>query len=95
MYSFYGSSIWLRYRQATYHRLLVNYNNAYRILFYLRRRESISSTLVYFQALIRKYVACLMIQCANSCNNWISSLVNSDDFLISQFYKHFLLLHDR
>ena len=100
MYSFYGSSIWSSYRQSTFHRLRVSYNNAYRILFNLRHRVSISSTLVQnnictFQALIRKYVACFMIRCANSCNIWISSLVNSDDFLTSQFYKHFLLLHDR
>ena len=46
MYSFYGSSIWSSYRQSTFHRLRVSYNNAYRILFNLRRRVSISSTLV-------------------------------------------------
>ena len=100
MYSFYGSSIWSSYRQSTFHRLRVSYNNAYRILFNLRHRVSISSTLVQnnictFQALIQKWVACFMIRCANCCNIWISSLVNSDDFLTSQFYKHFLLLHDR
>ena len=46
MYSFYGSSIWSSYRQSTFHRLRVSYNNAYRILFNSRRRVSISSTLV-------------------------------------------------
>ena len=75
MYSFYGSSIWSSYRQSTFHRLRVSYNNAYRILFNMRRRVSISLTLVTeqysictFQALIRKHVACFMIRCANSCN---------------------------
>ena len=91
MYSFYGSSIWPPYRQSTFHRLRVSYNNAYRILFNLRRGVSISSNLVQnnicaFQALIRKYVACFMIRCANSCNIWISSLVNFDDFLTSQIH---------
>ena len=100
MYSFYGSSIWSSYQQSTFHRLRVSYNNAYRILFNLRRRVSISLTLVQnnictFQALIRKFVAGFMIRCASSCNIWISSLINSNDFLTSQFYKHFLLLHDR
>ena len=94
MYSFYGSSIWSSYRQSTFHRLRVSYNNAYRILFNLRHRVSISSTLVQnnictFQALIRKYVACFMIRCANSCNIWISSLVNSDDFLPASFINTF------
>ena len=100
MYSFYGSSTWLSYRQSTFHRLWVSYNNAYMILINLRRRVSISSThaqnnICTFQALIRKYVASFMIPCANCCNIWISSLVNSNDFLTSLFYKHFLLLHDR
>ena len=40
MYSFYGSRIWSSYRQSTFHRLRVSYNNAYRILFNLRRRVS-------------------------------------------------------
>ena len=100
MYSFYGSSISSSYRQSTFHRLRVSYNNAYRILFNLRSQVSISSILVQnnictFQALIRKYVACYMIRCANCCNIWISSLVNLDNFQTSQFHKHFLLLRDR
>ena len=99
MYSFYGRSIWSSYRQTTLYRLRLSYNNAYRILFNLHHQVSISSTLVQknlctFQALIRKYIACFMIRCANSCNISIFSLANSDDFLTSQFYKHFLLLHD-
>ena len=74
--------------------------NAYRILFNLRHRVTISSALEQnnictFIALIRKFVAGFMIRCANSCNIWISSLINSDDFLTRQFYKHFLLLRDR
>ena len=88
MYSFYGSSIWSSNRPSTIHCLRVTYNNAYRILFNLRRRVSVSSTLVQkntctFQTLIRKYVACFIIRCANFCNIWISSQVNSDDFLTS------------
>ena len=94
MYSFYGSSIWSSYRQSTFHHLHVSYNNAFGKLFNLRRRVSISSILVQnnictFQALIPKYVACFIIRCANSCNIWISSLVNSDDFLPASFMNTF------
>ena len=69
MYSFYGNSIWLSYRQYTIHRLRVSYNKAYTMLFNLSGRVSIPSTLVQnnictFQVLIRKYVACFTIRCA-------------------------------
>ena len=66
MYSFCGTSIWSSYRQSTFHCLRVSYNTTYRILFNLRHRVSIFSTLVQnnictFQVLIRKYVTCFMI----------------------------------
>ena len=42
----YGSTVWCMYRKSTFNRLRVGYNNAYRILFNLPRRTSMSTTLV-------------------------------------------------
>ena len=76
----YGSTVWCVCRKSTVNRLRVGYNNAYRILFNFPRRTSMSTMLVQnnvptFHALIRKHIANFMLRCINSCNVWLSSLV--------------------
>ena len=86
------------YRKSTLNRLRVGYNNAYRILFNLPRRTSMSTTLVQnnvptFHALIRKHTANFMLRCINSCNVWLSALVRSSDFRCGPYNNHFANLH--
>ena len=97
---FYGSTLWCRpmYRKSTFNRLRVGYNNAYRILFNLPRRTSMSTTLVQnnvpaSHALMRKHTAKFMLRCINSCNVWLSALVRSSDFRFGPYYNHFANLH--
>ena len=94
----YGSTVWCMYRKSTLNRLRVGYNNAYRILFNLPRRTSMSTTLVQnnvptFHALIRKHTANFMLRCINSCNVWLSALVRSSDFWCGPYNNHFANLH--
>ena len=92
----YGSTVCCMYRKSTLNCLKVGYNNAYRILFNLPRRTSMSTTLVQnnvptFHALIRKHTANFMLQCRpiNSCNVWLSALVRSSDFKSGPYNNHF------
>ena len=90
----YGSTVWCMYRKSTLNRSRVGYNNAYRILFNLPRRTSMSTTLVQnnvptFHALIRKHTANFMLRCINSCNVWLSALVRSSDFRCGPYNNHF------
>ena len=94
----YGSTVWCMYRKSMLNRLRVGYNNAYRILFNLPRRTSMSTTLVQnnvptFHALIRKHTVNFMLRCINSCNVWLSALVRSSDFRCGPYNNHFANLH--
>ena len=94
----YGSTVWCMYQKSTFTRLRVNYKNAYRILFNLPRRTSMSTTLVQnnvpnFHVLIRKHTANFMLRCINSCNVWLSALVRSSDFRSGPYNNHFANLH--
>ena len=94
----YGSTVWCTYRKSTFNRLRVGYNNAYRILFNLSRRTSMSTTLVQtnvptFHALIRKHTANFMLRCIISCNVWLSALARSIDFRYGPYNNHFANLH--
>jgi len=94
-----GSNIWSVYRQSTFNRLKVGYNNAHRILFNLPRQISISTVLVQyhistFYALVRRYAANFMLRCEKSRNIWIYNLVRSGDFRSGPFYDHFVKLHE-
>ena len=94
----YGSTIWCVYRKSTSNRLIVGDNNAYRILFNLPRRTSMSTMSVQnnvptFHDLIRKHTANFMLRCINSCNVWLSALVRSSDFRSGPYNNHFANLH--
>ena len=89
----YGSTVCCKYRKSTFNRLRVGHNNAYRTLFNLPRRSSMSTTLVQnnvptFHALIRKHTASFILRCINSCNVWLSALVRSSN-LSGSYNNHF------
>ena len=94
----YGSTVWCMYGKSTFNRLRVGYNNAYRILFNLPRRRSMSTALVQnnvptFHALIGKHTTNFMFRCINSCNVWLSALVRSSDLRSGPYNNHFANLH--
>ena len=94
----YGVGLWSSYLQSCHNRIRVAYNNAYRILFNLPRKISISTIMVQnritsFQSIRRKGTAMFLTRCHLSTNEYIYNTVGSDDFKKSKFYTSFIALH--
>ena len=87
MYSFCGSSIWSSYQQSTFHRLRASYNNAYRILFNLRRRVSISSTLVQNNIQWTPLNVITFVNTKNDNNNRLITLTEKMKIAILSFIR--------
>ena len=94
----YGVGLWSSYLHSCHNRIRVAYNNAYRILFNLPRKISISTIMVRnripsFQSIRRKGMAMFSTRCHLSINEYIYNTVRCDDFKKSKFYTTFTALH--
>lgn len=92
--SFYACQLWCRYKQSSYHRLRVAFNDAYRLVHHIPRwisvRENmVSNDITTFEAVLRKSMYSFVQRCYNSSNSWINRLINSDVFHKSQYLCHY------
>ena len=92
----YCSSLWCNFKQSTKNKLIVAYNNAFRILIRQPRFCSASNMFVQrnvynFNALWRKSIFSLRTRIASDTNVFISTIINCDIRLVSQLF----LLHDK
>ena len=90
----YCCSLWCRYKQATYTKIKVAYNNAFRILMHLPRFCSAYSMFVHrntlnFEALLRRSVHSLMQRISKSKNTFVAAIYNSDAQFKSPLFQRF------
>jgi len=78
----YGCQLWSKYKQCTYKRAVVAYNNIFRKLFGIQRGESMSAIYVFnnidsFRILVRKNVYGFRARVNDSENELISCMTSS------------------
>ena len=90
----YCSSLWCNYKQTTYNKIRIAYNNAFRILIHLPTFCSASNMFVSrntltFEVLLRRNGQSLMQRIRNSNNLFVSTIFNSDVHVMSVLFKRF------
>ena len=91
---FYSSSLWIRYRQASYNKIRVTYNNCIRLMFNLPRMVSISEACVWlnipsFCTILRRSYSSILERLGSEENECMSVFMcNSTDVMhTSRFAK--------
>ena len=87
-YQMYGSSLWAKYKQGTFHRLRICYNNILRRLLGLPPWSSASNMFVTvgvrsFQENLRYMCCSLMFRIEKSDNSLLCNLTSSDAIILS------------
>ena len=90
----YGCQLWCKFRSGTLNRLRIAYNDSYRILhniprYISARLEQINANLTTFEALLRKCLFSFVTRCMQSKNILMTSLMSSDVFYQSEFFRHY------
>ena len=91
----YCSSLWCKFKQSTYNKLRVAYNNAFRILMFLPKWCSASEMFVTrratsFEALLRKARFSLISRTANASNMYLNNLLCTSTAFKSDLYNLYL-----
>ena len=90
----YGCQLWCKFPSGTLNRLRIAYNDSYQILHNIpgytsARREQINANVTTFEALLRKCLFSFVTRCMQSKNMLMSSLMSSDVFYQSEFFRHY------
>ena len=95
--NFYGIGLGCLHRKSSFHRICVNYNNAYRILYKLPRKIHIYDILlnkkIYtFHVFLRKHCGSF-VHLSSIANSFLGEILYCDVLVQSMFYDHFTRLH--
>ena len=90
----YGCHLWANYKQSSFKRLVVAYNNVFRKLFNIRRGTSMSYIYVCnnidsIGVLVRKSLYSFMHRIQDSANNLVTSFKSSTFYYTSNFNMHY------
>ena len=82
LFNMYGSQLWCNFSKSTLQKLKVAFNNVLRKLFNIKCGQSISEICVHsnidsFNVILRKTYYQFRVRLFDSCNSFISTLVNS------------------
>ena len=89
----YACQLWNNFLSSSLKRIRAAYNNSFRFLHGLARyvsarKHQVLNNITTFNAVLRKMSCSFVYRCYESINKLISSLMASECFINSSYYKH-------